>query len=212
MINHIISNCSKKENKTRHNWVGKVIHKELCKKLKFVHTNKWYMHNPESILKKLDTQASLGFWETNRSSNLGQMTRSSKSQEKKSASWIVDFAFPVDHRLKLKKREKRDNYQDLARELKELRTWRWQCTSCNSHTWYSHQRIGTGTGGFRNKRMSGDHPNYSIVEISQNTKKSPWEFRRLAVTQNPVKKPSATAGVKNPQISKIIIIFCLLIM
>ena len=37
-------------NKTRHNWVGKVIHRELCKKFKFDHMNKWYMHNPESVL------------------------------------------------------------------------------------------------------------------------------------------------------------------
>ena len=38
MINYIISKCSKlvqKEYKTRHNWVGKVIHWELCKKFKF---------------------------------------------------------------------------------------------------------------------------------------------------------------------------------
>ena len=52
-INHIISECSKlaqKEYKTRNNWVGKVIHWELCKKLKFDHANKWYMHNPESVL------------------------------------------------------------------------------------------------------------------------------------------------------------------
>ena len=51
-INHIISECSKlaqKEYKTRHDWVGKVIHRELCKKLKFDHTNKWYMHYPESV-------------------------------------------------------------------------------------------------------------------------------------------------------------------
>ena len=37
-INHIISECSKlsqKEYKTRHDWVGKVIHWELCKMLKF---------------------------------------------------------------------------------------------------------------------------------------------------------------------------------
>ena len=34
--------------------------------------------------------------------------------------------------------------------------------------------------------MSGDHPNYSIVEISKNTKKSPKDLRRLAVTQSPV--------------------------
>ena len=29
----------------------KMIHWELCKKtLKFLHTNKWYMHKPESVL------------------------------------------------------------------------------------------------------------------------------------------------------------------
>ena len=53
MIYHIIRECSKlaqKEYKTRQDWVGRVIHWELCKKLKFDHTNKWYMHKPESVL------------------------------------------------------------------------------------------------------------------------------------------------------------------
>ena len=53
VINHIISECSKlaqKEYKTKNALVGKVIHWELYKKFKFDHTNKWYMHNPESIL------------------------------------------------------------------------------------------------------------------------------------------------------------------
>ena len=48
-INRIISECSKlaqKEYKTRHDWMGKVIHRELCRKFEFDHTNKWYMHNP----------------------------------------------------------------------------------------------------------------------------------------------------------------------
>ena len=56
-INHIISECSKlaqKECKTRHNWVGKVIHWEMCKKFRFDHTNKWYMHNPAPVL-EIDT-------------------------------------------------------------------------------------------------------------------------------------------------------------
>ena len=47
-INHIISECSKlalKEYKTRHDWVGKVTHREMCKKFKSDHANKWYMHN-----------------------------------------------------------------------------------------------------------------------------------------------------------------------
>ena len=33
---------------------------------------------------------------------------------------IVDFAVPVDHRIKLKEFDKRDKYLDLARELKKL--------------------------------------------------------------------------------------------
>ena len=39
-----------KEYKTRHNWVGKVTYWKLCKRLKFNHTSKWYMHKPESVL------------------------------------------------------------------------------------------------------------------------------------------------------------------
>ena len=50
-INHIISECSKlapKEYKIKYNRVRKGIHRELCKKIKFDHTNKCYMHKPES--------------------------------------------------------------------------------------------------------------------------------------------------------------------
>ena len=46
--------------------------------------------------------------------------------------------------------------------------------------------IGTGTEGFGNNRTSGDHPNYSIAEIGQNSEKSPGDLRRLPVTQTPV--------------------------
>ena len=62
-INHIISECSKlaqKEYKTTHDWVGKVIHWELCKKFKFYHKNKWYLHNPEPFLKNETHQP---FWD-----------------------------------------------------------------------------------------------------------------------------------------------------
>ena len=44
-----------------------------------------------------------------------------------------------------------------------------------------------GTGGLGNKRLSGDHPNYNINRIGQNTEKSPGDLRRLAITQTPVK-------------------------
>ena len=61
---------SAKEYKTRLDWVGELIHKELCKKLKFDHTTKWYVHNPESV-RRMRRKNPLGFWNTNKSRNLG---------------------------------------------------------------------------------------------------------------------------------------------
>ena len=52
-INHIISECNElaqKEYKARHDWVGQVIHCEMCKKFRFDHANIWYMHNPAPVL------------------------------------------------------------------------------------------------------------------------------------------------------------------
>ena len=52
-INHIISKCGKlaqKEYRSRHDWVGRVIHWEMCKKFRFDHTKKWYKHIPASVL------------------------------------------------------------------------------------------------------------------------------------------------------------------
>ena len=43
--------------------------------------------------------------------------------------------------------------------------------------------------------MSGDHPNYSIVKIGQNTKKSPGDLRRL-VTQTPMENRQRTLVCK----------------
>ena len=49
------------------------------------------------------------------------------------------------------------------------------------------KRIGRGTRGLRNKRMSREHPNYRIVKISHNTEKCPGDLVRLAVTQTSVR-------------------------
>ena len=65
-------------------------------------------------------------------------------------------------------------------------------TNCNWCSPYSHQRIGTGTGGPGHKRTNGDHPIYNIVEIGQNTEKSPGDLRRLAITLTPVEMNQLT--------------------
>ena len=40
--------------------------------------------------------------------------------QKKRTCKIMDFAVPADHKIKLKESEKKDNYLDLARELKKM--------------------------------------------------------------------------------------------
>ena len=65
-------------------------------------------------------------------------------------------------------------------------------TNYNWDSRYSHQRINKGTGGLGNKRMSGDHPNDYIIEIGQNTEKSPGDLRRLVVTHTSVRNHHLT--------------------
>ena len=98
----------------------------------------------------------------------------------------MDLAVSADHRVKLKEKEKKDKYINLAGELKK-ETWNMKVTFLPVII----DALGTVTErllkGLGNKKMSGDHPNYCIIEIDQNTKKSPGDLRRLAVTQTSVK-------------------------
>ena len=113
----IITSRAQKEYKTRHEWVDKLIHMGLWKKLKFDHTNA----QPSICPGKWDAQTPLRFWDTNRSPNLGQTTRPCNNHHKnKITCRIMDFAAQVDQRVKLKETKKKDMYLDLARELKKL--------------------------------------------------------------------------------------------
>ena len=51
---------------------------------------------------------------------------------------------------------------------------------------YGHQRISKGPERIGNKNTSGDHPNYILIKIGQNTEKSPGDLKKLDVTQTPV--------------------------
>ena len=105
-INHIISECSKlaqREYKARHDWVGKVIHWEMCKKLKFDHTNKWYMHNPAPVPENATHKL---LWDFNiQTDHLIPARRPdliiiNNKKKKKRTCKIVDFAVLDDHRIK----------------------------------------------------------------------------------------------------------------
>ena len=92
----------------------------MCKKFKFDHANKWYMHNPAPVLEN-DTQKLLWDFDiqTDHIISARRLDLIIISIKKKICK-VVIFAVPADHRIKLKECEKRDRYYDLARELKKL--------------------------------------------------------------------------------------------
>ena len=94
----------------------------MCRKFQFDHTNKWYMHNPASVLEN-DSHNLL--WDFNiQTDHIIPARRPDliiiNNKKKKRICKIVDFAVSADHRINLKESEKKDNYLDLARELKKL--------------------------------------------------------------------------------------------
>ena len=94
--------------------MGKVIHWELCKKFKFEHTYKRYIHNPDRLSWRMRHKHLRDF-------KTKQFTRRPyDNQQKKKTCWIIDFVILGDHRVKLKENKKNDKYQDLARELKRM--------------------------------------------------------------------------------------------
>ena len=117
MVNHIISKCNKlalKEYKTRHDWVVKVIHWDMCKKLKFDHINKWCMQNPAPVL---ENNMHKLLWDFDIQTDHQISARRPDLiiiNKKKGTCKIVDFAVPADHRIKLKECEKKDKYLDLV--------------------------------------------------------------------------------------------------
>ena len=112
--------------KTRHGWLGKVIHRKMCKKFKFDHTKKWYMHNVAAVLENDTYKLRWDFGihtnhliSTRRPDFIIINNNNNNNNKKKRICKSVDIAVPADHRIKLKEWEKKDKYLDLASELKK---------------------------------------------------------------------------------------------
>ena len=122
-INHLISECSKmaqKEYKNRHDWVGRRIHWDICRKFGVHVSEKWYNHEPESVIEN-DTCKVL--WDfTIQTDHVIEARRPDLIliKKKENNCIIVDFAIPYDTRIEQKEKEKVEKYQDLKRELQKL--------------------------------------------------------------------------------------------
>ena len=105
------------------------------------------MHNPASVRENdshklqwnLDIQTDHLI--SARRPDLIIINNNNNNNNKKRICKIVDFAVPADHRIKLKKCEKKDKYLDLARELKNKQTMEHEgdnYNTCDWCFWYSN--------------------------------------------------------------------------
>ena len=114
------SKLAQKEYKTRHNWVSKLTHLELCKEFIFDHTNKWYLHNPESVLENRTHKL---LWDFEKQTDHLISARWSDLiiiNTKKRTCRIVVFTVSADYKVKLKESKKKNKYLNFARKLKKL--------------------------------------------------------------------------------------------
>ena len=136
----------------------------------------------------------MGFWDTNRSPDLGLTTRprdnqkkKKKKKKKKRTCRIGNFAVPADYKVNLKENEKRDEYIEPSRELKKsIEHEDVSDTNCDGCIWNNPKRIAKSPGRLGN-RTCGDYTDYSIINIGQNTEKCPGDLRRLTVNKTVVK-------------------------
>ena len=154
------------------------------------------MHNPKSVLEN-QTHKLLWDFKIEIDNLISARWPDLMRVNKKKPSRIEVLAVPADHWVKLKVGENKDKYLDRSRELKKnLENEGDSNTNFNWRARYSQQRVDKGIGGVRNKKTSEDHPNDSIIKNSQNTKKSPGDLRRLAVTHTPVRNYQLTLAWK----------------
>ena len=101
------------------------------------------MYNPESILENethkilWDFEIQTDYLIPARRIDLAIVSKQERTH------WIVDFAVPVDHRVKLKESKQREKYLDLARE-QEKKLWNMKVTV---------KPIVTGVHGFVTKGL-----------------------------------------------------------
>ena len=96
-----MSECSKlvqKLYKTRNNWSGKVIHRELCKWFKFDHYTKWYMYKGESTLEN-ETHKILWDFEIQTDHLIPARRPNLVLINKKKNCYLVDISVSSDNRV-----------------------------------------------------------------------------------------------------------------
>ena len=119
-IDHIVSGCSKlaqKEYKRRHDNLGKIVHWKLARKCNFEAGDKWYEHEPESVLENKDYKI---LWDFHiHTDYIVEAQRPDLVVVDKERSYKI--ISPGDSTIEEKEKYKSEKFQDFGREL--LKIW-----------------------------------------------------------------------------------------
>ena len=152
------------------------------------------MHNPTSVLEN-DTHKLLCDFDI-QTDHLISGRRPDLiiiNRRKKRTCKIVNFTVLADHKVKLKESEKRNKYLDLAWQMKNLWSMKVKFIPIIIGTLGTvTKEVKQGLEDVEIREHVEIHPNCCIIEIGQNTEKSPGDLRRLAVTQTQVKDHQLT--------------------
>ena len=123
IIDHIVSVCmklAKKNYKRRHDNLGKIVHWMLARKCNFEAGDKWYEHEPESVLEHEDYKI---FWDFSIQTDHFREARRPDLvvvDKKERTCKIIDFAVLLGSSIEEKENDKIKKYQDLGRELQKI--------------------------------------------------------------------------------------------
>ena len=106
-IDHIVSGCSKlaqKEYKRRHDNLEKIVHWKLARKCSFEAGDKWYEHEPESVLENEDYKI---LWDFSiQTDHVIEARRPDLVvvDKKERSCKIIGFAIPGDSRMRRRRK------------------------------------------------------------------------------------------------------------
>ena len=150
----------RKKYKTRCDWVGKVIYWQLCNRLNFDHTTKWYMHKPDSVLKN---EMHRIFWGIKIQTNdlIPDLEIRNKTKENKLSSGFCRSRRPQSENQRIQK--ERQVLGPCLRVKKAMEHEGDSATNCSGCTWNNPQRHLKETGSVWNRRMNQNYPDDSVV-------------------------------------------------
>ena len=137
-MDHIVSGCevlAKTEYISRHNNAAAYLHWSICKDHDIEMTDKWYQHQPETLMHNKDNNITI-MWDmpfnTDRTITASRPDIIVKDSVN-SIYKLIDVTVPSDRNIALKEIEKKSKYKDL--ELEIQRMWHYENRSDPCGCW-----------------------------------------------------------------------------